>query len=403
MLENMRLAWEALRANKMRSFLTMLGMIIGIGSVIAIVSIGDTMRAVVADQYASVGVNRAVAYVNSMDGYYRDSDNYTIDEIEKIKEVFADDITYMVPNGGATAEMTNQRNKMDVNLEIVDAGYAQVQPVEILYGRMINENDVQSKQKHVVLEEKTAQKLFGVTDATGRTIRATVDDETDDYLVVGVYREQVSALMALASGMMESEQGNAYVPYTTLYSPDDQFFALDFFLKDGINQEEFRSEFVTYEAKVKNRTKEEIVYSTASEEMGMVDSMMSALSAAVGAIAAISLVVGGIGIMNIMMVSVTERTREIGIRKALGARTKDILTQFLTESAMISAAGGIIGILLGVGIVALGGMLINIDTVIQPGVVLIAVVFSAVVGIFFGLYPAMKAAKADPIIALRYE
>ena len=137
--------------------------------------------------------------------------------------------------------------------------------------------------------------------------------------------------------------------------------------------------------------------------MAMIDGMMGGLSAAVGGIAAISLVVGGIGIMNIMLVSVTERTKEIGIRKALGARTKDILLQFLIESAIISAAGGVIGIILGAGTVLIGGLLVGINVVIKPLVIIIAVAFSAVIGIFFGLYPASKAAKQDPIVALRYE
>ena len=143
--------------------------------------------------------------------------------------------------------------------------------------------------------------------------------------------------------------------------------------------------------------------SSAAEEMKSVDSMLGAMSSVVGAIAAISLLVGGIGIMNIMLVSVTERTREIGIRKALGARTGDILTQFLIEAAMISAAGGAIGTILGVSVVALGGMAFGLETVVKPQVILVAVAFSAMVGVGFGLYPARKAAKADPVVALRYE
>ena len=124
---------------------------------------------------------------------------------------------------------------------------------------------------------------------------------------------------------------------------------------------------------------------------------------AVGGIAAISLIVGGIGIMNIMLVSVTERTREIGIRKALGARTRDVLIQFLTESAILSALGGIIGVVLAVTVVTAGGAAFGLPVVIRPGIIILAVSFSAVVGVFFGIYPASKAAKADPIDALRYE
>ena len=172
---------------------------------------------------------------------------------------------------------------------------------------------------------------------------------------------------------------------------------------DANQLDALKSRVTAYMARMKNLQPEYIVMSSASEEMGMIDSMLGSLSAVVGAIAAISLVVGGIGIMNIMLVSVTERTREIGIRKALGARTRDILTQFLIEAAMISAAGGLIGTILGISVVAIGGMLFGITTVVKPQVIVIAVAFSAMVGLGFGLYPARKAAKADPVIALRYE
>ena len=156
-------------------------------------------------------------------------------------------------------------------------------------------------------------------------------------------------------------------------------------------------------ARMKDRNPEDFRLMSAKDEMGSVDSVMGAVSAAVGGIAAISLLVGGIGIMNIMLVSVTERTREIGIRKSLGARTQDIMIQFLTESAILSACGGILGVLLGTGLVAIGGAVLGVQTIIRPVIVVIAVGFSAMVGVFFGIYPASKAAKKDPIEALRYE
>ena len=156
-------------------------------------------------------------------------------------------------------------------------------------------------------------------------------------------------------------------------------------------------------AKMKDRKPDDFRLSTVKDEMGSVRGMLGKMALAVGGIAAISLLVGGIGIMNIMLVSVTERTREIGIRKSLGARTRDVLIQFLTESAILSACGGILGTMLGGGLVTVGGMIMGIPTVIRPGVVLLAVGFSAMVGVFFGIYPASKAAKKDPIEALRYE
>lgn len=401
LLENMSMAFSAIRANKMRSFLTMLGIIIGIGSVISIVSIGDSMKAMVADLYKNVGVTRAIVYMDWNMTDFRQSDYFTLDEMERVKEVFGDDIAYADSSAYVSTDALFGRNQIKYDFQGIDSNYTDVQPMNIIYGRALNKGDILGRKNNVVLEDKGAVKLFGTADAVGKTFRATIYGTTSEYSVVGVYRKEVTAIEALMMGSSQNEFG--YIPYTILTWPNDYFSQLNLYAKEGTDMNEFSGRVRQYVAKLKNREPQNVIFYSVADEMSGMDSMMSGLSGAVGGIAAISLLVGGIGIMNIMLVSVTERTREIGIRKALGARTRDVMIQFLTESAILSACGGIIGITIGVGLVFLGGSLLGVTVVVKPSVVVMAVSFSAIVGVFFGLYPASKAAKADPIDALRYE
>ena len=401
LIENMLMAFSAIRTNKMRSFLTMLGIIIGIGSVISIVSIGDTMRNLFADLYKEIGVTQAYLAI----GYWIDdthqSDYFTLDELERVKEVFGDEIAYIDSAAGTSADAIAGRRTVKFNYEGIDYNYQNVQPVNMVYGRYLNEGDIKGRRKNVVMDTDSAEKLFGVENAVGRTFRTTIYGSTDEYTVVGIYRKKISPFQAMMMG--QSDGGSAYIPYTILTWPNDNFYYLHVFASEEVNLEDFFARLTAYVARMKDRQPEDYYMETAVSQMGMWDSMLGSVSAAIGGIAAISLLVGGIGIMNIMLVSVTERTREIGIRKSLGARTRDIMIQFLTESAILSACGGVIGILLGVGIVSAGGALLGIKTIVRPTVVLLAVGFSAMVGIFFGIYPASKAAKKDPFDALRYE
>ena len=400
--ENMIMAFHAIMANKMRSFLTMLGIIIGIGSVISIVSIGDTMRGLFADLYKDAGATQAVVSIGYDVEDVRDSDYFTLDELDKIKEVFGDEISYIDSYASVNSEVLAGRTNMKFDFQGIDWNFGDVQPVTMISGRYLNKGDILGRKKNVVIEEESARKLFGTENAVGKTFRTTVYGDTDMYTVVGVYKKEMSAFQKLLSGG-SSDTGSAYIPYTLLTWPNDQFYYCRLYAKEGTDMVNFMSRLTVYLGKIKNRNAEDFYTNTVADEMGSIDSLMGGLSMAVGGIAAISLLVGGIGIMNIMLVSVTERTREIGIRKALGARTRDVLIQFLTESAILSALGGIIGVLLAVSLVTAGGAVLGLPVVIKPGIIILAVSFSAVVGIFFGIYPASKAAKADPIDALRYE
>lgn len=401
LIENMQMAFFAIRINKMRSILTMLGIIIGIGSVISIVSIGDTMRAMFADLYKNVGLTQAYVSIGYWVDDTRQGDYFTLDEMEQVKEAFPDEIAYIDSSASASAKAVYKRTSIDFSYEGIDWNYQDVQPVNMVYGRYLNEGDILGRKKNVVMDTDSALKLFGVEDAVGRTFRTTLYGTTDDFTVVGVYRKEINAFQAMMMG--QSKNGSAFIPYTLLTWPNDYFYSLHVYAREGVNLDDFFGQLQAYCAKLHSRNPNDMYVQTAVQEMNMVDSIMGGLSAAVGGIAAISLVVGGIGIMNIMLVSVTERTREIGIRKALGARTRDVMVQFLTESAILSACGGLIGVILGVSLVAAGGTALGMKVVIRPLIVVIAVGFSAVVGIFFGLYPASKAAKSDPIDALRYE
>lgn len=402
LFENMSMAVQAIKANKMRSFLTMLGIIIGIGAVIAIVSIGDTMRFMVSDLYKNVGMTLAYVYVWPQDGDdMRSGDYFKLDEIDRIKEVFPEDIVYVDSSASYGTEAIYGRTKVKYNFEGIDANYPDVNEINIISGRNLNESDIKARKNNVVLEAEGAKELFGTENAVGKTFRTTIYGETSYFNVVGVYRLDQTPIEAMMMGSSKTKAG--YLPYTLLTWPNDNIYSIRLYAKEGTDMDAFASKFTAYVAKTKNRSKEDVTFYSAASEMKSVDTVMGGLSAAVGGIAAISLLVGGIGIMNIMLVSVTERTREIGIRKALGAKTTDVLIQFLTESAILSAFGGILGIAAGAGLVLLGGTLLGMHVVIKPVVIMVAVGFSALVGVFFGIYPASKAANADPIDALRYE
>lgn len=399
--ENIKLALLAIRANKMRSFLTMLGIIIGISSVISITSIGDSARALLTDQFASFGKNRMIIYadteISKDEGRYEDL--FQMEDIARLKEKFKTTISYMAPSVSGSSEVRVGRIKSTISMEGVDGGYEIYQNVQMLHGRMISKQDAASRKKRIVIDEDGAMKLFGRTQVLGERLSLDIDGKTLDMTIIGVSSKSDS----IFASVRMSDTLRGYIPYTLFSSRLKDMPMLDFFTREGLDQRLTGNTITNYLAKVKGRDKGFYVFESTQLQQEELDSTLQTLSIAIGAIAGISLVVGGIGIMNIMLVSVTERTREIGIRKALGAKRRDILMQFLIEAIILSFIGGIIGLTLGILMGMAGARLADIKLVINPQAVITALIFSAMVGIFFGLYPANKAAKLDPIEALRYE
>ena len=391
-LENVKMALGSLRANKLRSFLTMLGIIIGIGSVISIVSIGDSIRKMFSDLYKNYGVTQAAIMINpNMDwNEIRESDEFTLDDFNNFKRIFGSRLDYADTNPYESIDVKVGRNRLKVGLSGVEYNFTDFQPLKILNGRTFSEKDVSERKPVVMISENTALKLFGTENATGKHFRADFHGEVQDFSVIAVYRRDLSPIEKLLMGSQD-QNGEAFVPWTILTGPADTFSMIRYYGKKNFTAEEMNSlntDIKNYFSRVKNRKPEDWYISSVQDEMKQVDGVMGGLSAAIGGIAAISLL---------------ERTREIGIRKALGASREDILVQFLTESALLSALGGLIGVILASTLVHLGAMAFNLTVVVKPGIVIIAVVFSAIVGVFFGIYPANKAAKEDPIVALRYE
>ena len=400
--ENILLALTAIRSNKMRSFLTMLGIIIGISSVIAITSIGASAKGAVGKEFESYGMNNMYVYLNwelTQDGV-DENDLIMPEDIEALKARFPEDIKYIVPNVSAQSDTKVGRVEGKVDMSGVGTDYGMFKKnMTILHGRMINRSDVEGQKDRIVIEKKAALNLFNKENAVGETLSVVINGEMRDLTVVGVYDVPAS----IFQGMFMSNSYSTYVPFTILQTGDNSTWAVELYTNEKKDQDELGSQFTQYLSKIKDKEPNFYIFESAESQLGQINKILGTLSIAIGAIAAISLVVGGIGIMNIMLVSVTERTREIGIRKSLGARTKDILQQFLIESMIISAIGGVIGTILGITIAGVGMQFAKISVVIDPKTIILAVGFSAMVGMFFGLYPARKAAKLDPIEALRYE
>lgn len=422
LLENIKMALWNVRANKVRSVLTMLGIVIGIAAVISILSVGDAMTAKVNDTLNSFGTTNIVAYVmprqedNGGSGAeMKTSDRISLEQITDLKEKLGDNIRgvgFTVSAPGYVAKYkTKESNVMTIG---VDSDYPKINTVKMIQGRFINSSDENGNKSFVVVSDKLVKNLFNSDNnrAMGAKISIEGGEEgSESYQIIGIYRyEKPPSLFGGSANVSDKDlTTNAYVPYTTALelSTDEEAGTFTDIMISAKNSEsvskvekEAKKYFLEqYRSNTDWKVETQAVQSALEES----NSMMKMLSLAIAVIGGISLLVGGIGVMNIMLVSVTERTREIGVRKALGATNNNIRLQFITESMIVCMIGGIIGVLIGGGFGYFASSFIHEAKFPSLTSVLVSVSFSMAIGIFFGYYPANKAAKLDPIDALRYE
>ena len=398
--EYIKIALMNIRSNKGRSVLTMLGIIIGITSVIMIMSIGDGVKGQVSDELNAMAGGLIGIYVNneqSKEKIYFDEDDFDairekIDGVKGVTPVYTLYGSVVGKKGEFTAYTSGGSESME---------FYQTEP--IVDGRYFTAADYYAGNRVCVITQQAAKKLFGTTDVIGMSIEVTLSGTTQDLTIVGIRQDSASAMFSMYGNMINIE-----VPLNLLGMSFGLYFDgfTDFYVISelpSMNTQITQSVVRLMESRHNVRNQGVIMVQNMQDQISQINSVMGSISIFVVIVAAISLLVGGIGVMNIMLVSVTERTREIGIRKSLGARTGSILLQFLSESAIITLLGGLIGIVLGVaGAQAIGGA-IGFSVRISAVTVLGASAFSAAVGIFFGIYPARKAAKMSPIEALRHE
>ncbi|MBI3956254.1 ABC transporter permease [Candidatus Gottesmanbacteria bacterium] len=395
--EYIRLALRALRTNNIRSILTMLGIIIGVASVILLVSIGSGLQAFVTSQFSSLGSNKIFVFPGETDlkriggRPFTPVSKFELGDVGDILRS-SDAISEVTPVTVQTGTVSFRGEVASVDVVGAWENYFGIANWVTQRGSIITQNDVERTRKVIVLGSKPAVELFGDTDPIGKTV------------AIGDIRYQVKGVLVSKGGggaLGNDIDKRVIIPLTTALRQYNQsrpsMLLVEARSQDTVEQ----AENDVRRTLLKRLKEDDFTILQQKELLSTITQFISVITVALGGIAAISLLVGGIGIMNIMLVSVTERTREIGLRKSVGATGRDILVQFLIESVILSLAGGIIGILLGgAGSLALRAF---IQTEVTIWSVLLASGFSALIGIIFGVAPAIRASRLDPIEALRYE
>lgn len=413
--ENIRLALFSLKANKMRALLTMLGIIIGIGSVIAIMTVGDSLTNTLTNTMSGLGANNITVYMNLTDensdngSVVKESDYITKDMIYDLCDTYSDKIQAISLEQTVASGKAIDGN-LSANISVVGTslGYFLLNDTKLLDGRFFSTHETDEGLKVCMVSDKLVENMFQSDNskAVGSKLSCDCNGRTLEFTIIGVYEyENVYASFGITAG--KDVQTSVFIPYkcSVNLSHDDKISRFSVMTASGINPDDFSKEINSFFAS-KYYSRNDRVYVDSYSMASMVESMsdmMNKLTLGISVIAGIALLVGGIGVMNIMLVSITERTREIGTRKALGAPNSSIRVQFIVESIVICVIGGIIGIIVGC---LLGMFAANLlDCAVSPSIrgIILSLTFSMAIGIFFGYYPANKAAKMDPIEALRYE
>lgn len=408
-LEGIRLALRALTTNKLRSALTMLGIIIGVGAVITLMSVGEGVQAYITSQFESIGTNLFFVIPGSFEQELDRPAYLTLEDAEALANpVDAPDVLRVAPLVQGSARITTPGKERVLEVSGVTPDYGPVRAWDVTIGQFITPTDEDTRGRVALLGADTADYFFpDVPNPVGEVIRI----DGAPFRVIGVLEEK-------GGNNFRNEDDVVLIPLSTALSrifprrtnrgePRVSFIYVQAVAEDRMNAAiEEVSQILRQRHQIAPGQPDDFTAISQSDLIGTFQQITGVLTVFLGAIAGISLLVGGIGIMNIMLVSVTERTREIGLRKAVGARKRDILMQFLTEAVMLSMFGGGIGILVGAGGASAISYFLREDgfqAVMTVSAVLLATLFSAAVGLFFGIYPAQRAAGLNPIDALRYE